>query len=369
MILILESYNASNCFYSINNPDRIASTWIGNRKIGDVSVHDYMKFEKGEDAEVVYMTGDEYIQHCIDDIFHSNYTSVVTNAVDFDKVNEYANEMKNRAKFPIPYLNIKARQQEGRHRALAVKEAFGEDAVLPVIVIKQSQPTQEEIAEYAETRWGKENKQLGINYVNSILYPNLVQDNEDYLNDTDFKVKDTTSLSDLDIDEFIVDFDLEDKLDISNITSLSDLLHKVWDIVQQQTDLQSEQDNLDLFNYSRLLDYNSKHYGYDYLASLQESVFDTKNICVTEHFEYSDKISQGTITSIVYETVIDGDYEDTFTNKEEAIKYVKDFIEQCKMCHSYVGKCEVKRTEYIETYNGTDYNIDIRNSEIVWSNH
>lgn len=283
MILILESYNASNCFYSINNPDRIASTWIGNRKIGDVSVHDYMKFEKGEDAEVVYMTGDEYIQHCIDDIFHSNYTSVVTNAIDFDKVNEYANEMKNRAKFPIPYLNIKARQQEGRHRALAVKEAFGEDAILPVIVIKQSQPTQEEIAEYAEVRWGKENKQWGINYVNSILYPNLVQDNEDYLNDTDFKVKDTTSLSDLDIDEFIVDYDLEDKLDISNITSLSDLSHRVWDIVEQQTDLQAEQDNLDLFNYNRLLNYNSKHYGYDYLTSLQESIFDTKNIYVLQN--------------------------------------------------------------------------------------
>lgn len=65
MILILESYNASNCFYSINNPDRIASTWIGNRKIGDVSVHDYMKFEKGEDAEVVYMTGDENIYNIV----------------------------------------------------------------------------------------------------------------------------------------------------------------------------------------------------------------------------------------------------------------------------------------------------------------
>lgn len=368
MIIILESYNASNCFfYSVNNPDRIASTWIGNRKIGDV--HDYMKFEKGEDAKVVYMTGDEYIQHCIDDIFHSNYTSIVANAVDFDKVSKYATEMKNEAKFPITYLNIKARQQEGRHRALAVKEAFGDDAVMPVIVIKQSQLTQEEIAEYAEAKWGIENKQWGIDYINSILYPNLVQDNEDYLNDADFEVNDTTSLDDLNIDEFIEDYDLEDKLDISNITYLSELSVKVWDIVEQQTELQAEQDNLDLFKYNKLLNYNSKHYGYDYLTSLQESIFDTKNKCITEHFEYSDKISHGTVTSIVYETVIDGDYEDTFTNKEEAIKYVKDFIEQCKMGHSYVGKCEVKRTEYVETYDGTEYNIDIANSAIVWSNY
>jgi hypothetical protein len=31
-----------------------------NSKVGNVTTHDYYKFEKGEDAILTYMTGDEY---------------------------------------------------------------------------------------------------------------------------------------------------------------------------------------------------------------------------------------------------------------------------------------------------------------------
>ena len=43
MITLCESYDASNVFYSLNNPDRIASNWIGPTKVGNVTINDYMK--------------------------------------------------------------------------------------------------------------------------------------------------------------------------------------------------------------------------------------------------------------------------------------------------------------------------------------
>lgn len=124
-----------------------------NSKVGNATTHDYYKFEKGEDAILTYMTGDEYINKCIYDIFKSNYNKVVTNSVDWNKVDKYAELMKQGVKFPTPYLNYTNAGQEGRHRALAFKQAFGDDAEMPVIEIYPSNPTLDEIYEYCETRW------------------------------------------------------------------------------------------------------------------------------------------------------------------------------------------------------------------------
>jgi hypothetical protein len=90
---------------------------------------------------------------CIYDILKSNYNKVVTNSVDWDKVDKYAELMKQGVKFPTPYLNYTNAGQEGRHRASAFKQAFGDDAEMPVIEIYPSNPTLDEIYEYCETRW------------------------------------------------------------------------------------------------------------------------------------------------------------------------------------------------------------------------
>jgi hypothetical protein len=41
-----------------------------NEKVGNVSLKDYYKFEKGKDAIISWMTGDEYIDKCIDYIMN-----------------------------------------------------------------------------------------------------------------------------------------------------------------------------------------------------------------------------------------------------------------------------------------------------------
>lgn len=126
---------------------------ISSESLGRVTQRDYYMFEKGLTGIIRYMTCDEYINNCIKKIFHSDYTKTVTNAVDMDKVTEYANKMKNGTKFPMPYLDYVNNQQEGRHRALAYKQAFGSDAEFPVLEIFPTDVTNDEIAEYCKRKW------------------------------------------------------------------------------------------------------------------------------------------------------------------------------------------------------------------------
>ena len=123
-------------------------------QVGKVSGHDYMKFEKGKDGVIVRMTPDQYIQNCVSDIFQSSYESVVDNAVEDYRVHEYANKMKQGSVFPIPYLDYTTHNQEGRHRALAFKEAFGSDEKMPVLVIKPTKTTLDEINQYCKQKYG-----------------------------------------------------------------------------------------------------------------------------------------------------------------------------------------------------------------------
>jgi len=134
-----------------------------NSKVGNVTTHDYYKFEKGKDAILSYMTSDEYINKCIYDIFKSNYDKTVTNSINWDKVDEYAELMKQGTKFPTPYLDYVNAGQEGRHRALAFKQAFGEDAEMPVIELYPSNPTLDEIYEYCTQKW--HNGEQWVEYV------------------------------------------------------------------------------------------------------------------------------------------------------------------------------------------------------------
>lgn len=132
-------------------------------QVGKVSGKDYMKYEKGKDGNVVYMTGDDYINRCINDIFQSSYESVVTRAVKPYKVHEYAEKMKQGEQFPIPYLDYVGKGQEGRHRALAYKEAFGADAKLPVLVIKPTETTLDDLYSYCKQKY--ENSSLVADFM------------------------------------------------------------------------------------------------------------------------------------------------------------------------------------------------------------
>lgn len=189
---INETYNASNSFVSLDNPDNVASNWIGNKMVGNVSLNDYMRYEKGQDAKIEYMSPTEYLDRCVKDIFHGSWNKdiVPIKKYNAETITKYANAMMNGDKFPIPYLDYTTENQEGRHRALAVIEAFGEDSVMPVLVIKPTNPTEEEIRKYAEKRWPND-PEWGTNYVKAkydkFYEESELEDNEEF-NDDEFVI-------------------------------------------------------------------------------------------------------------------------------------------------------------------------------------
>jgi hypothetical protein len=155
MKLIIESASPETAF-DIDNPGRYVEDYLYKEMVGKVPSHDYFKFEKLRDGKITWMTGDEYIDKCINDIFNLSYDQVVTRAVNEDKVNEYAEKMLNGVTFPVCYLDYPYRQQEGRHRALAFKKAFGENAKMPVLEIfdaTKENVSAEEILDYCVRRW------------------------------------------------------------------------------------------------------------------------------------------------------------------------------------------------------------------------
>lgn len=186
-----------------------------NEKVGNVSLKDYYKFEKGKDAIISWMTGDEYIDKCIRYIFKSNYKKVVDNSVDWKKVNEYAELMKNGTIFPTGYLDYTVPTQEGRHRALAFKQTFGADAEMPVIEIFPTDVTNDEIYDYCKRRWGNGNEWFG--YVASKLGRSGKEIN-DYLGiepepenieDIEYKPDNLDNIDDLLDDEDLIEDDTE----------------------------------------------------------------------------------------------------------------------------------------------------------------
>lgn len=207
-LYITESANPSNVFDN-NSRETYGDLINPNSKVGNVTTHDYYKFEKGKDAILSYMTADDYIDKCINKVFKSNYTKTVDNAVDWDKVDEYTELMKQGTKFPTPYLDYVNAGQEGRHRALAFKQAFGEDAEMPVIELYPSNPTLDEIYDYCTQKWRDGEQWLeyvapNFGYTTKEIYDYLgkeyiepVEDEEDEEDiDVDFEISDEDILDD-----------------------------------------------------------------------------------------------------------------------------------------------------------------------------
>ena len=207
----LKESNRPNVFNS-NSRETYGDLINPNSKVGNVTTHDYYKFEKGKDAVLTYMTADDYIDKCINKVFKSTYAKTITNAIDWDKVNEYAELMKQGTKFPTPYLDYVNAGQEGRHRALAFKQAFGEDAEMPVIELYPSNPTLDEIYDYCTQKWqdgeqwveyvapnfGYTTKEIYDYLGKEYIEPEENEEQEDYI-DVDIDIDDD---DDIDIDEF-----------------------------------------------------------------------------------------------------------------------------------------------------------------------
>ena len=221
MKIFIESYDATNNFVSINNPDVITANWFGNKKVGNVTLNDYMRYEKGQDATLEYMSPNEYLERCAKDIFNSTYEKTVgiIKKNNAKIISKYAKDMLNGDKFPLPYLDYVHKQQEGRHRALAVIEAFGEDSIMPVIVIRPTDPTEQELKQYAEQRW-PEDPEWGLEYVKSkydkFNTVNTIEDKTDNLDNIETKYNGTDFDLDSELASLYDDIDEEDFLKFIN---------------------------------------------------------------------------------------------------------------------------------------------------------
>lgn len=238
--------------FDLQNPGNYVAEYT-TEKVGNVSGHDYKYFEKGMDGKITYMTCDEYIDKCINDVFHSSYESTVTNAIDEAKVHEYAKQMLMGDTFPVPYLNYVDEQQEGRHRAFAVKEAFGADVEFPVLEVFKAEPTLPMIQEYCHNKVRNQNingdmlmpEIAGKWYSQKDIYDYLgwpytgeddedtetIEDNEDDEDEATDKAYDIDNLDDDILLEDVAEFagiDVEDLDDMSDI-EFSKLVDKLLD--------------------------------------------------------------------------------------------------------------------------------------------
>lgn len=129
---------------------------------------DYYRFEKGVDSRIEYMTADEYMDMIAKYVFGAPVERVISYPnVEPDVVSKYAEMMRSGTVFNTPYINLADQQQEGRHRMLAMKEVLGPNAKAPVLIVTESDPTDEEIADYAKRKWG--DVEWGTRYVKSVL--------------------------------------------------------------------------------------------------------------------------------------------------------------------------------------------------------
>lgn len=148
---------------------------------------EYMKKSKGLVGSIVMMTPNEYFEHC-GEIFHtSKQTQIDHTLADKDNI-QYLKQviLKYNRKFPIGYINIRDKQQEGRHRVAVAGELCGYDTPQPVLIAQD---------------------------IDNIIYPNELILKEDYYNKIDL----SSNSSDEDIIKSIKDqFKTFDNL--SNIT-------------------------------------------------------------------------------------------------------------------------------------------------------
>ena len=100
---------------------------------------EYMRKAKNRNGEIVMMTPDEYYKEASKIFRRNNDRNVDVASLVRQRSNEYTDQyvkdMKNGDKFPLPYLNYADNSQEGLHRMLAAKRAFGPDIKYPVLVV------------------------------------------------------------------------------------------------------------------------------------------------------------------------------------------------------------------------------------------
>ena len=98
---------------------------------------EYYEQRKGYTARIVEMTPEEYFKHCAELFGNSVENQKRQTSADKDTLDHLTQVItKYKKRFPIPFINIKDRTQEGRHRMYVLGELLGWDKKFPVLIIQ-----------------------------------------------------------------------------------------------------------------------------------------------------------------------------------------------------------------------------------------
>ena len=98
---------------------------------------DYYEKKKGYTGRIIEMSPEEYFKECANLFGNSIEAQKRQIAADTNVLDKLTQVIKKYHKrFPIPFINIKDRTQEGRHRMYVLGELFGWDKKVPVLIIQ-----------------------------------------------------------------------------------------------------------------------------------------------------------------------------------------------------------------------------------------
>lgn len=98
---------------------------------------EYYEQRKGYTARIIEMTPEEYFEECAKIFGNSVENQKRQTAADKATLDHLTQVItKYRKRFPIPFINIKDRTQEGRHRMYVLGELLGWDKKFPVLIIQ-----------------------------------------------------------------------------------------------------------------------------------------------------------------------------------------------------------------------------------------
>lgn len=98
---------------------------------------DYYEQKKGYTGRIIEMSPEEYFKECAELFGNSIEAQKRQIAADTNVLDKLTQVIKKYHKrFPIPFINIKDRTQEGRHRMYVLGELFGWDKKVPVLIIQ-----------------------------------------------------------------------------------------------------------------------------------------------------------------------------------------------------------------------------------------
>lgn len=148
---------------------------------------------KAADGEyVAVMTPQEYMQHCAYDIFQNGTMKTAFDGFECKKAADYANKMKNGAKFDIPSLNFTENKQGGRHRAIAACADGIEKIPVLIIGMPHGNTHPVEPPQRDGLQKPKEDKMAKVKVDNGLSYE-AAPEVECYVNKLQGQVKDLTA--------------------------------------------------------------------------------------------------------------------------------------------------------------------------------